>query len=196
MKRKLLVFLVMIMIFASFVLYRLDDLNSRPLEGENFSNYNRVEIYCLGLLMGILAYPIYPEVARLHLMLYKPFNDDVKRIEGDFFMKSSVIKMAIEISTKRKKEIILAWPASTYLLSFNVSKYYESRVALALNGAKLRVEGDTVIVRVKVMYPRKAFAPLIKTPLGTIGVEEGLFALLQREGWLYSGEYEWIANLN
>lgn len=196
MKRNLLVSVVMIMIFSSLVLYRLDDLNNRPLDGKNFSNYNRVEIYCLGLLMGVLAYPIYPEVARLHLMLYMPFDADIKRLEDDFFLKSSVVKNAIELSMKRKREIILAWPASTYLLSFNASKYYESRVALALNGARLRVDGDEVIVRVKIKYPRKAFAPLIKTPLGTIGVEEGLFALLQREGWLYSGEYEWIANLN
>ena len=52
---------------------------------------------------------------------------------------------------------------------------------------------DRVIVSIKIAYPRKSFAPLIHiSGIGTIGVEEGLYWILQKEGWLYEGYVEWI----
>ena len=85
---------------------------------------------------------------------------------------------------------------SAYTLSMNWDKYQESRIALALNGGDLRVEDDYVIVRIRISYPKKAFAPLITIPgVMTIGVEEGLFWILEQEGWLYSGVVEWSAKL-
>jgi hypothetical protein len=61
-----------------------------------------------------------------------------------------------------KKSHRLAWPASAYRLSFDGEKYQEARIALALNGAHVRVE-------------------------------EGLFWILQQEGWYHTCHIEYVA---
>ncbi len=60
----------------------------------------------------------------------------------------------------------------------------------------VRVEGNNVIVKIKIAYPKKSYAPLIPIPgIGAIGVEEGLFWILQQEKWYYTGFVEWVAPL-
>ena len=189
--------LLVLSILTGFSLYRLDKLNSTPIEAASLSWINKVEIYVLGLAIGVVAYPIYPEVAREHLMMYRPFSDAPQTIESDFFRGSPMVERALEIAKKSGKPYRLAWPANTYKLSFNWKEYKEARIALALNGGYIRVEGDTAIVDIDIKYPRKSFAPLISIKgLGTIGVEEGLFWFLQQEGWLNSGELEWSTQIN
>ena len=179
-------------LIGSFCLYRLDHLNSIPIAPSNFSWVNKAEIYTFGLMMGVIGYPIYPEVAREHLMMYRPFSDKPKVIESDFFRGSPVVERAIQIAKRSGKPYRLAWPSSTYKLSFDPDEYKEVRIALALNGGYVRVEGDNVIASIDIKYPQKSFAPLIFIKgLGTIGVEEGLFWVLQKEGWLHSGYVEW-----
>ena len=90
----------------------------------------------------------------------------------------------------------LAWPAKTYRLSFDPLAYKEARIALALNGGFVRVENGKAIVRIKITYPKQSYAPLIHiNGIGTIGVEEGLYWVLQKEGWLYEGYVEWIEKI-
>jgi hypothetical protein len=60
----------------------------------------------------------------------------------------------------------------------------------------LRVEDNKAIVKIKIAYPKKSYAPLIPIPgIGTIGVEEGLYWILQKEGWLHEGYVEWVTVL-
>ena len=180
-------------LIGSFCLYRLDHLNCIPIAPSNFSLVNKAEIYALGLAIGVIGYPISPEVAREHLMMYRPFSDKPKVIESDFFRGSPVVERAIQIAKRSGKPYRLAWPSSTYKLSFNPDAYKEARIALALNGGYIRVEGDNVIASIDIKYPQKSFAPLIPIKgIGTIGVEEGLFWVLQKEGWLHSGYVEWV----
>jgi len=54
----------------------------------------------LGLAIGVIGYPIYPEVAREHLMMYIPFSNKPKVIESNFFKGSPIIENAI-IKAKR-----------------------------------------------------------------------------------------------
>ncbi|NBT29752.1 MAG: hypothetical protein EBT18_09770 [Gammaproteobacteria bacterium] len=61
---------LILVILTTFGLYRLNSLNATPIEASNFSWANKAEIYALGLISSALAYPIYPEVAREHLMIY------------------------------------------------------------------------------------------------------------------------------
>ena len=131
-----------------FSLYRLDHLNSIPTTPSNFSWFNKAEIYALGLAIGVIGYPIYPEVAREHLMMYRPFSDKPKVIESDFFRGSPVVEKAIQIAKRTGKPYRLAWPSSTYKLSFDTDAYKEARIALALNGGYVRVEGDNVIASI------------------------------------------------
>jgi len=185
--------LVVLILISSFCLYRLDHLNSIPTTPSNFSWINKAEIYVLGLAIGVVGYPIYPEVAREHLMMYRPFSDKPKVIESDFFSGSPVVENAIIKAKRSGKPYRLAWPSNAYKLSFQSDEYKEARIALALNGGYVRIQDNKVVASINVKYPQNSFAPLIVIKgLGTIGVEEGLFWVLQKVGWLYSGKVEWV----
>ena len=191
-KTKLTSSILVISFIVSLALYRLDQLNSTPIAPSNFSWLNKAEIYVLGLAIGVTGYPLYPEVACEHLMMYWPLSDTPKIIESDFYRGSLVVERAIQISKRAGKPYRLAWPSSTYKLSFDPDEYKEARIVLALNGRYVRVEGNNVIASIDIKYPQKSFAPLIPIKgLGTIGVEEGLFWVLQKGGWLHSGKLEW-----
>jgi hypothetical protein len=188
--------LLVLTLIISFSLHRLNNLNSTPLDPANFSWINKAEIYFLGIVMSAIAYPIYPEVAREHMMMYAPFTEDPKTIRDDFFLGSSVVQDAIKKTRRLNRPYRLAWPASAYKLFFDPSAYKEARIALALNGGYLRVENGKAIVRIKIAYPKNSYAPLIQiNGVGTIGVEEGLYWVLQEVGWLHTGYVEWIAPL-
>ena len=68
-RTKLISSILMISFVVSFALFRLDHLNSVPITLSNFSWLNKAEIYVLGLALGVAGYPLYPEVAREHLMM-------------------------------------------------------------------------------------------------------------------------------
>ncbi|MBT3786951.1 MAG: hypothetical protein HOC33_05485 [Alphaproteobacteria bacterium] len=192
-KKAFLGFMVLSLI-GVFGLHRLHNLNTTPIAPANFSWINKVEIYGLGVLMSALAYPIYPEVAHEHMMLYTVFDEGAKIIEDDFFLCSTVVQDAIKRAIKTRRPYRLSWPASAYQLSLNPDRYREARIALALNGGHVRVEGNNVIVKIKIAYPKKSYAPLIPIPgIGVIGVEEGLFWILQQEKWYHTGYVEWVA---
>jgi len=189
-------FILLTICLGIFGLLRLEQLNQKPSIPSAFSTINKMEIYVLGMVMSVIAYPIYPEIAREHLMLYTPFNEGTKRIENNFFLRSQRINQAIQEASRSGEEVRLWWPTTDYALQLNWDQYWESRVALAFNGGWLRVEGDKVIARIPIKYPKRAFAPIVTIPwIGTLGVEEGLFWILQEEGWYHTGEVEWIAKL-
>ena len=187
---------LLLVLFSALGLYRLNVLNQKPLNTANFSTLNKIEIYVLGLVMSVAAYPLYPEVAREHLMLYRPFNGKPKIIDDDFFLRSNVVREAVSKARASGKEIRLWWPTSAYTLSVDPQKYWEARIALAFNGGWVSVRGDEVRARIPIAYPKKAFAPLISIPgVGTLGVQEGLFNILQQVGWYHTGEAIWIGRV-
>lgn len=69
MKKFIIKLTILIILFSGFGLYRLNQLNKIPVSVENYSTYNLVEIYALGIVMSVLGYPLYPEVAVEHLSL-------------------------------------------------------------------------------------------------------------------------------
>ena len=81
------VIVVSLSLFVSVGLYRLNELNKIEVSPENYSTYNLVEIYALGLIMSALAYPIYPEIAVAHLALYSKHKE---KQESDFFLASAL----------------------------------------------------------------------------------------------------------
>jgi hypothetical protein len=193
---KLLKLILVLVLLITFGFHRLNILNTKTIELSNFSWINKVEIYGLGTIMAVTGAPLYPEIARMHFMLYTPFKDGVKSVENDFFMRSAVVKSAIQNAVKSGKSHRLAWPASVYKFSMDNEKYHEARIALALNGGYLRIEDNMVIVNIAVAYPRNSFAPLFTVPgYGVVGVQEGLYWILQQEGWYHTGSVEWIAPL-
>lgn len=184
--------IAIILICSSIVLWRISTLSAREVHLENFSYTNKIEIYVLGLFMGLVAYPIYPEISHAHLSLYSRSDRSIVQIRDDFFLKSRVIQRAIESSLSTNKASYLAWPASAYVLSLNPEKYWEARVALSLNGGWLSVEDGVVKASIDWRYPRNSLAPLLRLPLvGLVSVQEGLFWVLQEEGWLFPKKVEW-----
>tara|TARA_Y100001934_G_C12124919_1_gene665025 strand:- start:357 stop:785 length:429 start_codon:yes stop_codon:yes gene_type:complete len=132
--------MLVISFIVSFALYRLDHLNSIPITPSHFSWLNKAEIYVLGLALGVAGYPLYPEVAREHLMMYRPFSDKPRVINSTFFRGSPTVENAIQKAKVSGKPYRLAWPSNTYKLSFDPDKYKEARIALALNGGYVRAE--------------------------------------------------------
>ena len=194
--KKLTIGVSVITLFAAVGLIRLDALNQKPSDPAQFSWLNKAEVYTLGIVMSVLAYPIYPEVAKDHLSLYVPNHGEPKRYNDDFFLKSSVVRDAINKAIQAKKEVRLYWSVNDYRLSLNPEDYWEARVALAFNGGWLWVEGEQAVARIPIAYPKRALAPRVSIPgIGTLAVQEGLFWVLQQEGWYHTGEVEWVANI-
>lgn len=164
-----------------FGLFRLDQLNKTPIHPENFSTYNAVEIYTLGVVMSALAYPVYPEIAKEHMALYVK-NKEEKH--SCFFMQSAYVRKKI---ANYIKPTMLSWHSSSYMFGNP-----EARVSLALNGAMLFKSGNVVWVDVPIKYPRNSLVKL----LPFIEVQEGLFWILQQKRWYHTGTVRWICALN
>ena len=173
-------FVILVILLGGFGLYRLNELNKIPVSVENYSTYNLVEIYTLGLVMSLLAYPVYPEISIEHLSLYKKNKPEMK---SNFFMNSDIVTQAID---NYQKPTMLVWDIEHY--KFGRS---EARVALALNGAILTKESKKISVRVPIKYPRNSLVEL----LPGIKVQEGLFWVLQQKGWYHTGEMTWTHTL-
>ena len=91
MKKWMIRVFILTFLIGGIGLYRLSELNKAPIKVENFSTNNLIEIYALGLIMSVLGYALYPEVAIEHLSLYTPEKHAKK---SDFFMKSKVVQEA------------------------------------------------------------------------------------------------------
>ena len=167
---------ISLIVLCSIGLVRLNHLNNTPIDVDNFSVFNLMEIYTLGIVMSVLAYPIYPEISIEHLSLY---SKDKGERESDFFMNSVVVREAIN---NYQRPTILAWNKSDYFIGNS-----EARVALALNGALLRVDGNRVIIDVPIRYPKNSLVTLAPG----LRVQEGLFWVLQEKGWYHPGTMTW-----
>ncbi len=162
------------------------DYMNRIGKGENLTFKEKFSIYGLNVLMSIAAYPIYPEVSKESFYLLFNTESGERTFESDFFMKSQEIKKGfheIKKSYNYKKNYTIKWSSSKYSMGNS-----ESRYALALNPCNLHyTETNTYkeyTVSVKVKYPEKTSAVLLKQPFKLV-VEEGLFNYLQKENWLH-----------
>ena len=179
MIRNLIAVSLVLLTFSSFGLYRLNELNKKPIHPDNFSTYNLVEIYVLGIVMSALAYPIYPEIAIEHMSLY--FKEK-KDSHSCFFLESSVVNEAIE---NYEKPVMLLWDSRSYMIG-----HPEARFSLALNGATLSIQENIINVAVPIRYPRYALARV----LPMVEVQEGLFWVLQQRNWYHTGVINWVCD--
>ena len=179
-------------------LQRLNHLSARPIELSEFSWFNKVEIYTVYVAMNVLGPVIYPapEAGLEGLLMLFPFNDGkVKTFESDFFLQSEFILDKIH---NYSKPVRLAWPPSAYLWGSP-----EARVALTLNTGTLSIEDGKVRVSVPCAWPKHSdhrdhswTTPLVSIPgLPEIRVQEGLFWVLEQEGWIYPYTAVWEADL-
>ena len=186
-KRTLLA--VLLLLALSFAgLQRLDHLSARPVELSEFSWFNKVEIYTVYVLMNVLGAPLYPEIAKEgSLMLLPSSEGQVMTFESDFFLESEFIQNKLD---NYSEPVRLAWPPNSYRLGGS-----ETRIALALNTGTLHVEDGKAKVSVPCTWPKQSLVNVGLPGFLDIRVQEGLFWVLEQEGWIYPYTAVWEADL-
>ena len=186
-KRTLLAGLLLLALsFAG--LQRLNHLSARPVELSEFSWFNKVEIYTAYVLMNALGAPLYPEIAKeASLMLLPSSEGQEMTFESDFFLESRFIQNALD---NYSEPVRLAWPPNSYGLG-----NAETRIALALNTGTLHVEDGKAKVSVPCTWPKQSLVNVGLPGLLDIRVQEGLFWVLEQEGWIYPYTAVWEADL-
>ena len=173
-----------------------------------FSTRDKIGIYGLNLMMGIFAYPIYPEISKETLMMVFPAPENgVRLFKSEFAINSEKIRNIIKefneklISEKSSGDVKfnkrIFWNASSYSLGQK-----EPRYALALNPSDVTMTASKkdsvwsidISLKVNCSYPRKSYVTLLSKP--ELKVEEGLFWVLQQAGWLFPYTAEWRFTIN
>lgn len=180
---------VLLLLALSFAgLQRLNHLSARPVELSEFSWFNKVEIYTAYVLMNVLGAPLYPEIAKeASLMLLPSSKGKVRTFESDFFLESRFILNKLD---NYSEPVRLAWPPNSYGLG-----NAETRIALALNTGTLHVEDGKAKVSVPCTWPKQSLVNVGLPGLLDIRVQEGLFWVLEQEGWIYPYTAVWEADL-
>jgi hypothetical protein len=194
-RNSILIGYVIFFLFFPFTLKEYNNksefLQSTIDKGLSLSFKDKLGIYGLNLILGIVGYPLYPEVSKETLLLSIPCMDDKRVFSDDFFLSSEKIKNEIKKMTQLNHpyEKRILWNMSEYSLGKK-----EARYALALNPCTLKVinskDHSEISVSVRVQYPEKTTAILLNKPF-LLKVEEGLFGYLQKEGWLFPYEAEY-----
>ena len=191
--KKVIFILGLLMSLFFLGIERLNYLSQKEIKLDNFSTFNKVEIYTAYILMNVLGYPLYPEISKEAMLMLNPnVRDKEIHFESDFFLDSKVVKQAIDNYTKPTN---LYWHPSNYVIGNS-----EARVSLTFNGAKLIKENTTVKVVVPCSWPKwsnykdKTYT----TPLSVfpeIRVQEGLFWVLEQEGWIHPYTAIWKTSI-
>jgi len=173
--------LLVLSLLITYGYVRLNMLNNQ----KSFSDYNLVEIYALGIIMPIIAYPFLPEVAKEHIGLMRANGKD-QIGDGRFFLNSKVVSSAVKQSCSTGSNIKLKWSLDKY----HLVDYTEARIALALNDAEVSCIDNVPKVTINVDYPKKARAVLLRYKnIPILEVEEGLFNVLEEKGWYKPYKY-------
>ena len=168
-----------------------------------FTLRDKLGIYGLNIVMAASAYPVYPEISRQTLLMIFPRPDNQLRVfESDFALQSKKIRLILSsfIRSLDKRgqtdtvslEQRVHWDARDYRFG-----HAESRYALALNPSNMTLTATRqqtkwlISVSLKVLcdYPQNSRVTLIEEP--ELAIEEGLFWVLQQEGWLHPYTADW-----
>ena len=174
----------------------------------SFSVRDKIGIYGLNLMMGVFAYPIYPEISKETLMMIFPTpKSGIRIFHSNFAIKSQKIRGVLRdfktdlISSQSEEELHtqkwIYWSIHDYGLGSREASY-----ALALNPSYISLKASKVdsgwlidiSIKVKCSYPKKSYVTLLSKP--ELKVEKGLFWVLQQEGWLFPYTAEWKFRIN
>ena len=191
--RKLLIAIIFLVLVAAGGVKRLDYLATKPMDPDAFSWLNKAEIYTGYLAMAFVGYALYPEISIEMFYMLLPSSEGKELVfENDFSRDSKVVREAI---ANYSGPVRLVWHPRHYNLGES-----EARVALALNTGTLHIERDKVLVKVPCTWPRysdyrnhTAKTPLVRYP--EIGVQEGLFWVLEQERWIFPYTAVWVSQL-
>jgi hypothetical protein len=192
MKKVILILGLLVSLFFLGI-ERLNYLSQKEIKLDNFSTFNKVEIYTAYILMNVLGYPLYPEISKEAMLMLNP-NVRNKEIhfETDFFLESKVVKEAINNYTKPTR---LVWHPNSYVIGSP-----EARVSLTFNSGTLSIKDNIVSVSVPCTWPMHSDYRdhSYTTPLSVfpeIRVQEGLFWVLEKEGWIHPYTAIWKTSI-
>jgi len=191
--KKLFIGILLLVSLFFIGIERLNYLSQKEIRVDNFSTFNKVEIYTAYILMNVLGYPMYPEIAKEALLMLDPRvrNKEIY-FESDFLLESKVVQKAIK---NYKEPYRLTWTVDNYVIGSP-----EARVSLTLNSGVLSIKKDSVEVSVPCTWPMHSdyrnhsfTTPLSRFP--EIRVQEGLYWILEQEGWLHPYTAIWKTKL-
>jgi hypothetical protein len=186
--RTFITYCLIYLLFLPFTLYQYQKRSAiffqKIQQGRNLTFVEKSAVYGLNIVIGCLAYPIYPEVSKETLLMMFPADNGIRNFESDFFLKSDKIQQAIRSGKSR-----VSWSTKDYALGKK-----EARYALALNPCTLTVKTENsktyYTVTVPIEYPEKLSVMLLSYPI-QVTLEEGLFGYLQKAGWLHPYRAVW-----
>ena len=156
-------------------------------DGQSLRLSEKCSIYGLNIIICCLAYPFYPEISKESFLMCFPVESGQRIFYDDFFLQSAKVQDALLTGRKRVK-----WSINEYVLGKK-----EARYALALNPCSLTTipisQKKVHKVEVNIHYPENSEVVLLDFPV-RVTLQEGLFAYLQRIGWLYPYRAIWISD--
>jgi len=218
MKRKYLynismLLLLIIFLFSSWfrynpidqLQYRIDHLSNKLIQKGpySFTFLEKASIYLLGFNMCLCGMPLYPEIAKEQFLLQFPGPKN-RVFHSSFAMKSEKIKEVVNgYSTTLMRLNSYKYTFSPKRVAFNYATD-NMRVALALNPCYISGEAKkkdgiwelSMQAKVNVLYPQKSRIPLFSILRKTFYIEEGLYWMLQQNGWFfpYTAIWKWEVN--
>ena len=184
---------------------RIKHLASKPRNSQSLSDFSlreKLGIYGLNIMMGVLGYPIYPEISKETLLMVLPSpRNGIRTFNSEFALKSEKVRAEIKEFNRKLINEKFGELSYTNKIVWSVSEYAlgkpEARYGLALNPGLLTLNGlkiddkwlIDVSIKVECYYPQNLNVVLISKP--ELMVEEGLFWVLQEAGWLFPYTAEW-----
>jgi len=188
---------------------KVEQLSRKPRNDTSaFTLQDRVGIYGLNIVMGVVGYPLYPEASKeTMLMVFDPGPFARRVFYSDFGLGSYKVRASLRDFAAGLQQGEASTSSCTYgpvSIEWNRSDYRltepEARYALALNQTTLTAtaerRGERWLIDVRdemeVKYPQSIYVTLVGRP--RLRVEEGLFWVLQNCGWLhpYTAEYRFL----
>ena len=174
-------------------------------EASSLNLKEKIGVYGLNIIMGLAAFPVYPEASLETLFLIFPAPKGESRIfHSNFAERSDLVRHKIYdfniLLNSRKENIVLFGPERLKWRDEAYKKFgsAEERVALALNSGDLTINAqrsgggwkELVSIRVKVKYMQYSQTLILSDP--ELIVDEGLFRVLEDCGWLQPYYAVWV----
>ena len=188
--------------------HKVEQLSRKPRNDMSaFTLPDRLGIYGLNIVMGMVGFPLYPEASKETLLMMLDPGPIARRVFysdfglGSYKMRAPLRDFAARLqqddstSSRDYGPVRVEWNKSDYRLTEP-----EARYALALNQTRLTARAERrggrwlIDVRhnMEVEYPESTYVTLVGRP--RLRIEEGLFWVLQNCGWLhpYTAEYRFL----
>ena len=199
--KKLIIILGLLVSLFFLGIERLNYLSQKEIKLDNFSTFNKVEIYTAYILMNVLGYPLYPEISKEAMLMLDPSvrNKEIHFESHKIHLNKRTSfhsKIEYDLKNSNLSNLVLGIEYENPGLVFGIALIESNE----LDWFKLIKENTTVKVVVPCSWPKwsnykdKTYT----TPLSVfpeIKVQEGLFWILEQEGWIHPYTAIWKTSI-